>query len=107
MSDSMLLSRSGGGSGVGGDGCSGMFCLFLCAELLSTELSFSSVVLFVISSPTSSRLGSTSPVDVQLQLFVCRSNFSVFSKAVFGRGVLLHVSGKVSGYFGWKGTLEV
>ena len=26
---------------------------------------------------------------------------------MFGRGVLLHVSSKVSEYFGWKGTAEV
>ena len=110
MSDSLSLSSSGGdggGGGGGGGGGSGMFCLSLCAKLLSTEISFPSVVLFVISSPTSSRLGSNSPVDVQLQLFVCRSDCSVFSKYVFGRGVLLHVSVKVGGYFSWKGMLEV
>ena len=106
MSESLSLSTPGGGSGGGGGGGSGMFCLSRCTEMLSTELLFPSVILFVVSSPTSSRLGSTSPVDVQLQLFVCRSNLSVFSKAVFGRGVLLHVLGKVSGYFGWRGTLE-
>ena len=77
---------SGGGSGGGGGGGSGMFCLSFYAELLSTKLSFSSVVLFVISSPTSSRSRSTSRVDVQLQLLVCMFDFSVFSKAVFGRG---------------------
>ena len=86
MSDSLSLSSSGGGSGGGGGRGSGMFFLFLFAELLSTKLSFPSVVLFVISSPTSSQLGSASPIDVQLQLFVCRSEFSVFSKAIFGRG---------------------
>ena len=106
MSDSLSLSSSGGGSGGGGGGGSGMFCLFLCVEMLSTELSFLSVVFFVISSSTRSRLGSTSPVDVQLQLFFYKSDCSVFSKAVFGRGVLLHVSGKVNGFFGWKGMLE-
>ena len=83
-----------------------MFCLSRCADLLSMELSFSSIILFVISSPTSSWFGSTSPVDVQLQLFVYKSDYSIFSKVVFGRGVLLHVLGKVSGYFGWKGTPE-
>ena len=82
MSESLSVSSSRGGGGGG----SGMFCLFLCAELLSTEISFLSVVLVVISSPTSSRSGSTSPVDVQLQLFVCSSKFSVLSKVVFGRG---------------------
>ena len=82
MSESLSLSSSGGGGGGGG----GMFCLFLCAELLSIELSFPSIGLFFVSSPTSSRSGSTYPVDVQLQLFVCNSKFSVSSKAVFGRG---------------------
>ena len=96
-----------GGGGGGGGGGSGILYISLCSQLLSMELSFPSVVLFVVSSPTSSRSGSTSPVDVQLQLFVYRSKFSVFSKAVFGNGVLLHVSGKVSGYFYWKGTPEV
>ena len=63
--------------------------------------------MFVISPLTSSWLESNYTVDVQLQLFVYRSDFSVFSKAVFGRGVLLRLWGKVSGYFGWKGTPEV
>ena len=103
MSESLSLSPPGGGNGGG----SGMFCLSLCVEILSTKLSFSSVVLFVVSSPTSIRLGSTSLIDVQLQLFVSRSNCFVFYKGVFGRGVLLHVSGKVSGYFGWKDMPEV
>ena len=103
----MLESLSLSSSGAGGGGGSGMFCLFLCAELLSTELSFLYIILVVVSSPTSNRFRLTSLVDVQLQLFVCKSDFSVFSKAVFGRGVLLHVSSKVSGYFGWKGTHEV
>ena len=82
MSETLSLSSLGGGGGDGG----GMFCLFLCAELLSIELSFPSVILVVVSSPISSQLRSTSPIDVQLQLFVSRSNFSIFSKAVFGRG---------------------
>ena len=63
-----------------------MFCLYFCAEILSIEISLTSVVLFVISSSTSNQSSLTSPVDVQLQLFVCRPDFSVFSKAVFGRG---------------------
>ena len=58
----MSLSPLGGGGGGG----SGMFCLSCCAELLLMELSFPLVVLFVVSSLTSSRFGSTSPVDVQL-----------------------------------------
>ena len=66
MSKSLSLSSLGGGGGGGGGGDSGVFCLFFCVELLSTELSFPSVVLVVASSPTSSRSGSTSPVDVQL-----------------------------------------
>ena len=86
ISDSLSLSSSGGGGGGCGGGGSGMFYLYFCAELLSMELSFPSIVLFVISSLTNGRSGSTSPVDVQLQLFVYRSNFSVFSEAVFGRG---------------------
>ena len=81
MSKLLSLSPPGGGSGGG----SGMFCLSCCAKLLSMKLSFLLVILFVISSLTSSWSGSTSPVYVQLQLFVCRSDFSVFSKAVFGR----------------------
>ena len=103
MSESLSLPTSGGGSGGG----SGMFCLFLCVELLSTKLSFSPVVLVFVSSPTSSWSGSTSPVDVQLLLFVCSSKFLVSSKAVFGRGVLLRVSGKLSGYFSLNGTPKV
>ena len=82
MLESLSLSSLGGGGG----GDNGLFCLFFCAELLSIELSFPSVVLVVVSSPTSSRSGSTSPVDVQLQLFVWSSKFYVSSKAVFGRG---------------------
>ena len=82
MSYSLSLSPPGGGGGWG----SGMFCLSHYAELLSTKLSFPSVILFVVSSLASSWFGSTSPVDVQLHWFVCRSECSVFSKAVFGRG---------------------
>ena len=74
----------GGGSGGGGGVGSGVICLVLSMEL-STELSFPSVV-FVISSSTSSRLVSNSSVDVELQLFVHSSKFSVSTKAVFGRG---------------------
>ena len=99
MSDSLsLLSGDGGGGG-------GFICLFFSLELSSTKLSFLSVV-FVVSSSTSNRLVSTSSVDVQLQLSVRGSECSVSSKAVFGRGVLLHVSVKVSGYFGWRVPLE-
>ena len=82
MSESLSLSSLVGGGG----GDSGLFCLLFCVELLSIELSFLSIVLVFVSSLTSSRSGSTSPVDVQLQLFFCSSKFSVSSKAVFGRG---------------------
>ena len=85
MSKSLSL-LSGGGGGGGGDGGSGMFCLFLFVELLSTKLSFPLVFLVVVSSLTSSRSGLTSPVDFQLQLFICSSKFSIASKVVFGRG---------------------
>ena len=86
MLESLSLSSLGAGGGGGGGGDSGVFCLFFYAKLFSTELPFPSVILVVVSSPTSSQLGSTSPIDVQLQLFVCRSNFSVFSKVAFGKG---------------------
>ena len=106
MLDSLsLLSSRGGGGGGGGVG-SGVICLVLSVKLSSTELSFPSVV-FVVSSLTSSRLVSTSSFDVQLQLLVRSFECSVSSKDVFGRGVLLHVSVKVSGYFGWRVLLEV
>ena len=102
MLESLSLSSSGGGGGG-----SGVIFLLLSAELSSTELSFLSVVLVVISSSTSSRLVSTSSVDVPLQLFFYSFECSVSSKVVFGRGVLLHVSVKVSGYFDWRVPLEV
>ena len=86
MLESLSLSSSGCGSGGGGGGDSGVICLFLSAELSSTELSFPSVVLVALSSLTSSRLLSTYSVDVQLQLFVRSSECFVFSKVVFGRG---------------------
>ena len=44
--------------------------------------------------------------DGPLQLFVDSSRSSMSSKAVFGRGVLLHVLVRVSGYFGWRVPLE-
>ena len=66
MSDSLSLSPPGGGGGGGGGAGSGMFFLSCYAEMLLMELSFPSIILFVISSPTSSQFGSTSPVDVQL-----------------------------------------
>ena len=66
MSKSLSLSPLGGGGGGGGGGGSGMFCLSHYVELLSIELSFQSVVLFVVSSSTRSQFESTSPVNVQL-----------------------------------------
>ena len=62
---SLLSSGGGDGGGGGGGGVGGVICLVLSAELSSMELSFPSVV-FVVSSSTSSRLVSTSYVDVQL-----------------------------------------
>ena len=99
MSESLSL-LSGGGCGGGGGGGGGVICLFL-----STKLLFPSVV-FVISCSTSSWLVLTSSVDDQLQLLVHSSECSMSSKALFGRGVLLHVSVRVSGYFGWRVLLE-
>ena len=92
ISESLSL-LSGGGGGGGGSGGGGVIFLFLTAELSSMEISSPSVV-FVISSSTSNRLVLTYSFDVQLQLFVCSSECSVSSKAVFSRGVLLHVSVK-------------
>ena len=66
MSVSLSLSPLGTEGGGGDGGGSGMFCLSCYIELLSTEILFPLVILFVVSSPTSSRFGSTSPVDVQL-----------------------------------------
>ena len=80
---SVYLSPPGGGGGGGGG--SKIFCVSLSSQLLSTKLSFSSVILFVVSSSTSSRFRLTSPIHVQLQLFVCKSDYFVFSKGVFGR----------------------
>ena len=82
MSKSLSLSSSGGGGG----GSGGMFFLFLCVELLSTELSFPSVILVVVSSPTSSWSRSISAVNVQLQLFVYSSKNFVSSKAIIHKG---------------------
>ena len=99
---SLLLGGGGGGGGGGGEG-GGVINLFFSAGLWSTELSSPSII-FVVSSSTSSRLILTSSVDVQLQLPVYISECSVSSKAVFGRGVLLHVSVKVRGFFRLEGT---
>ena len=63
MSKSLSLSPPGGGSGGGGGGGSGMFCLSHCVELLSMELLFLLVILFVVSSLPRSQFESTSPFD--------------------------------------------
>ena len=78
-----LLSEFGGGGGGGGDVGGGVIGVFVPAEFWSTELPFSSVVE---SSSNCSRLMPTSAVDDPLQLFVHRSDCSISSKAVFGRG---------------------
>ena len=102
MSESLSL-LSGGGGGGGGGGCGGVICLFLSVELLWMKLSFPSVVS-VISSLTSSRLVSTSSVDVQLQLFVYSFESSVSSKAVFGRGGVPSCVGKSKWILWLEGT---
>ena len=102
MSKSLsLLSRGGGGGGGSGGG--GVICLFLSAELSSTELSSLSVV-FVISSSTDSWLISTSSVDVQLQLSIHSSECSVSSKAVCGRGGAPSCVGKSKWILQLEGT---
>ena len=80
MSESLLLLSGGGGGGGEGGGVIG---LFVSVGLWLKELSFLSVV---DSSSTGSRLMLTSFVNGPLQLFVCNSECSVSSKAVFGRG---------------------
>ena len=106
MSKSLSLLPLGGGNGGGGGVGSGVIGLFVSAELWSTKLLFPLVVLVVDSSSNSSQSMLTSSIDVQLHFFVHSSECSVSSKAVFGRGVLLHVSVKVSGYFCWRVLLE-
>ena len=97
MSKSLsLLLRGGSDGGGGGDEGGGVIGVFVSAELWSTKLSFPSVV---DSSSTSARLVLISLIDVPLLVFVPNSECSVSSKAVFGRGVLLHVSVRASGYF--------
>ena len=103
MSESLSL-LSGGGSGGAGGGGGGVIGLFVFMGLWSTKLSF---LLVVDSSLTGSRLMSNFSFDGPLQLFVHNFECFVSSKAVFGRGVLLHVSVKVSGYFSWRVMLEV
>ena len=63
---SVSMSPLGGGGGGGGGGGSGIFCVSRCSHLLLMEPLFPSIVLFVVSSPLSSRFRSTSSVDVQL-----------------------------------------
>ena len=102
MSESLTLIL-GGGSGGGGDGGNGVIFLFLSTEISSTELSFSLVVF--LSFPLQPTVGWR-------QLLLSMSNCNYLSaflnvlcppKLYLEGGVLLHVSGKVSGYFGWKG----
>ena len=94
-----LLSEVGGGGGGGGGESGGVIDVVIPAKFWSTELPFSPVVE---SSSTCSRLMSTSAVDGPLQLFSHSSEWSVFSKAIFGGGVLLHVSVRASGYSGGR-----
>ena len=68
------------------------------------ELAFLSLV---DSLSKSGRLMSTSAVDGPLQLFVRSSECSISSKVVFGRGALLHVSIRASGYFGGRMAPEM
>ena len=103
MSESLSLLSSGGGGGGGGGVGGGVIFLVLSTELLSMELSFPSVV-FLVSSSTSSRLVLTSSVDVQLQLFVHSSKFSVSTKAVFGRGGAPSCVGKSKWILQLEGT---
>ena len=98
MYESLSLLSGGGGSGGGGGGeGGGVIGVFISTELWLTKLPFP---LVVDSLSTCSRLMSTSAIDGPLKLFFRSSECSMFSKAVFGRGVLLHVSVRVSGYFG-------
>ena len=107
MSDSLSLSSSGGGSGGGGGRGSGMFCLFLCAELLSTELSFSSVVLLSFLLRQVVGWGRLLLSMSNCNYLSAGQIFLYSPKLYLVWGVLLHVLGKVSGYFGWKGTPKV
>ena len=104
MSESLpLLSEVGGSGGGGGDEGGGVIGVFMPMKLWLTELSFPSIV---DSSSTCSRLMSTSAINGPLQLFVHSSEWSVSSKALFGRVALLHVLVRASGYFGWRVLLE-
>ena len=82
---------SGGGGGVVGDG--GIFYVILCcSQLVLTELSFPSVILFVGYSLISSCINLNSFVEVQanycnLDILLCGSDCSVFTEALFSRGV--------------------
>ena len=95
MSEPLSLHSEGGGGGGGDvDEGGGVIGVFISAELWSTKLLFPSVV---DSSSTCSQLMSTSAVDGPLQLFFHSSECPISSKALFGGGVLLHVSVRVSG----------
>ena len=101
MSESLSF-LSGGGSGGGGGGGGGVIWLFLFVELSSMELSFSSLFLL-------------RPAVGQCRLLLSMSNCNYLSavlnflcspKLYLVGGVLLHVSVKLSGYFGWRVLLE-
>ena len=105
MSESLsLLSEVGGGGGGGGGESGGVIDVVGPMEFWSTYLELPSVVE---SSSTCSRLMSTLAVDGPLQLCVRRSACSISSKAVLGRGVLLHVSVRASGYSGGRVPPEI
>ena len=104
MSESLsLLSEVSGVRGVGGGESGGVVDVVAPAEFWLTELVPPSVVIY---SSMYSGLLWIYTVDGPLQLFVHSSESSVSSKAVFGRGVLLHVLVIVSGYYGWRVPLE-
>ena len=93
--------------GGGGGGVSGILCVSRCSQLLLTELLFPSIVLFVSSSATSGQFGLN-----LLSMSNCTdassgSTILNFAKLCLEGGVLLHLSGRASGYFGWKGIPEV
>ena len=100
MSESLsLLSEVGGVGGVGGGESGGIVEEVAPVEFWSTELVPPSVV---DSSSTYSGLLWISTVDGPLQLCVCRSACSSYSKVVLGGAALLLVSVRASGYFGGR-----
>ena len=92
MSESLsLLSEFEGGGGGGGGESGGVIDVVEPAEFWSTDLE---LPLVVESSSTCSWLMLTSAVDGPLQLGVRRSTCSIYSKAVFGKGVAPSCVGK-------------